>query len=422
MFSWIKTIRDQGLTLSKNDLVKGERGEYRLQSKISEGGMGYVWEAKSTWNGRRVVVKESHARGNDGRLSAERLRFEADVLRYLNDDSETSVKGVNQQLIQTNVVRYVDRAEAKDDPILVLEFVDGPTLNNTLRQPWPEKTCLDHVSTLLKAVTALHSKGIIHRDISPRNIILNAERGFVLIDFGTSLLIRNIPGVRNPRGGEVIFKRGFSSPELLHGRSDERSDVFSIGAILFFLLTGKTPADFMTSSQVLKKAACELDPRISRQASGIVQAAMAPDPGSRFASPTQMLTAIEDLQNPIPSSGAKVTFGRTSFPVTHPFTEIGREHVCDRKCRSQGFSNTLHIPLADPRKYIEKHHARILALSGGRYVIEDLGTVNGTAVKSGTGRFRVLAPLERVELHNGDIVALAYNPNRGPYVTFEFIE
>jgi hypothetical protein len=189
---------------------------------------------------------------------------------------------------------------------------------------------------------------------------------------------------------------------------------------MFFLLTGKNPADYMTSSQVLKKAACELDPRISRQASGIIQAAMAPDPESRFTSPSQMLAAIEDLQKPIAVSRAQITFGHKSFPVTAPFTEIGREHVCDRECRSQGFSNKPHVCLADPLRYIEKHHARIWVINGSQFMIEDLKSVNGTAVKSGTRQFKALVPLERVELHDKNTVALAYNPNRGPYVTFEF--
>jgi hypothetical protein len=147
---------------------------------------------------------------------------------------------------------------------------------------------------------------------------------------------------------------------------------------------------------------------------------MAPNPQTRFASPSQMLEAIEDLQTPMTVSGAKITFGHKSFAIFPSFIEIGREHICDRNCRSQGFSSPPHVRLADPHKYIEKHHARIWVLSGGRYMIEDLKSVNGTALKSGTGQFKVLTPLERVELQDKDLVALAYKPHRGPYVSFEF--
>jgi len=376
--------------------------------------MGFVWIAKSTRDGKPVVVKEPHGKESEKRLAFERLRLESEVLRYLNDHSDAN------QLMKTHVVRYVDAADSEGTPLLVLEYIDGPTLSQAFSQPWTEANCLMHVSTLLKVAMALHSHGIVHRDISPRNIFFNAQRGLVLVDFGTSLVTRDIAGIKIPSREVVIFKRGFSSPELLRGHSDERSDVFSIGAVMFFLLTGKNPADFMTNAQVLTKAACELDHRISRQASGIVQAAMAPNPEARFTSPSEMLEAIEDLRKPV-ASGAKITFGRTSFAVTAPFTEIGREHVCDRTCTSEGFSSPPHVRLADPRKYIEKHHARIWVLGGGRFMIEDLKSVNGTAIKSGTGQFRALAPLEKIEVQDKDTVALAYKPNRGPYVIFEFV-
>jgi serine/threonine protein kinase len=403
------------LLLLKNTVIKGERGEYRIDKRISEGGMGIVWIAKSTSDGKPVVVKEPHCKESEKRLAFERLRLESDVLRYLTDHSDA-----DQQLMKTHLVRYVDAADSEGTPFLVLEYIDGPTLSTAFSQPWPETNCLMHVSTLLKVAMALHAHGIVHRDISPRNIFFNARRGLVLVDFGTSLVTRDIAGVKMPSKEVVIFKRGFSPPELLHGHSDERSDVFSIGAVMFFLLTGKNPADFMTSAQVLTKAACELDHHVSRQASGIVQAAMAPNPEARFTSPSEMLEAIEDLRNPV-ASGAKITFGRTSFAVTAPFTEIGREHDCDRACRSEGYSSSPHVRLADPRKYIEKHHARIWVLGDGRYMIEDLKSVNGTAIKSGSGQFTAIAPHERVEIQDKDTVALAYKPNRGPYVTFDFL-
>jgi len=133
-----------------------------------------------------------------------------------------------------------------------------------------------------------------------------------------------------------------------------------------------------------------------------------------------MLEAIEELRKPITISGARIVFGRTHYPVTPTYTEIGRQHDCDKGCKSLGFSSPPHVVLADPRKYIEKHHARIWVLSGDRYLIEDLKSVNGTAVKSRNGQFQVLPPLEKTALKDKDTVALAFSAKRGPYVTFEF--
>jgi len=381
--------------------------------------MGLVWRAKLRDGKRRLVVKEPHAKGSDEEIATDRLKFESDLLQYLNDETNIGTADVNQ-LIASHVVRYVDRATAGEKPLLILEFVEGPSLTTAFKRAMPEKTCLIHTSILLNVVMALHRKGIIHRDISAGNVLFHPDRGMVLIDFGTSLLSRQIAGVKNPDRGEVIFKRGFTAPELLQGHSDERSDVFSVGAIMFLLLTGKNPADFMSNSQVLQKAACELNPSVSHQASGIIQAAMSPDPRTRFLSPSQMLLAIEDLRKPAVVSGARIVFGHTNFLITSPYTEIGRQHVCDKQCRSLGFSNPPQILLADPRKYIEKHHARIWVQSGGNFSIEDLKTVNGTAVRSASGDFRTVNSLEKVSLRDNDTVALAYTPKRGPYIIFEF--
>jgi serine/threonine protein kinase len=407
------------LPLSKDQLIEGERGVYKLERKISEGGMGLIWAAKSPRNDRHFVVKEPHARGSDEQIAIKRLRFESDILRYLNDESKIGTIHANQ-LITSHVVRYVDSAEISGQPLLIVEFIEGSSLSTAFKQPMPENACLIQVSILLNVVMALHKKGFVHRDISAGNILLNPERGMVLIDFGTCRLSRKIPGIRNPGKGEMIFKRGFSAPELLHGRSNERSDIFSVGAIMFLLLTGKNPANFMSGSQFLQRAACELNQNVSRQASGIIQAAMSPDPRTRFVSPSQMLTAIEDLRKPIAISTASIAFGHTHFPITPPFTEIGRQHVRDKGCKSLGFSSPPSVLLADPRKIIEKHRARIWGVNEDRYLIEDLRSTNGTAVKSGTAQFQALSPPERTALHNSDIVALAYKPNRGPYITFEF--
>jgi serine/threonine protein kinase len=405
------------LPLSKTSVIEGERGSYRLLQKIFEGGMGIVWEAESTEDKRHLIVKQPHVGEGDRRITFERLVYEAKILRYINDAMNDQASNNSQHLIRQHVVRYVDHTEDQPEPFLVLEFVNGPTMIDAFREkPAPETIALQYAAMLLKVVGALHYHGIIHRDISPSNIILNPRRGIVLIDFGTCQTLKPITGTHPPRYGRVILKRGFSAPELLQGHSDERSDIFSVGATLFFLLTGKNPGDFMSDTQVMTTTLQAVDKKISQTVSSIVETALSPDPNHRFRTATAMAAAIETTT----PKGPRVVVGQFSFELKPGYTDIGRDHVCDDDCKSLGFTRTPQIRIADPKKYIEKHHARIWLQDDGRCMIEDLKSVNRTAIKSKTGQTRILYPSEKIELQDNDIVALAYNPTRGPYSTIEF--
>lgn len=282
------------LALSKSSVVDCERGSYSLLRKISEGGMGLVWEARSIDSNRRVIVKEPITRNADRRIPVERLKFECAVLRSINDEAAAQTSDIHQQLIHQHVVRYVDCLDDPTSPLLVLEFVEGNTMNDMFKgKPAAENMALHYSATLLKAVATLHFRGIVHRDISPSNIILNQERGLVLIDFGTCQTLQTIAGTP-PRYGKAIMKRGFSSPEMLHEKSDERSDVFSVGATLFYLLTGRNPADFMSNIQTMTTNLHSLNEGVSKIVSDIVEIAMSTNPDQRFQSANAMSTAIEE--------------------------------------------------------------------------------------------------------------------------------
>jgi serine/threonine protein kinase len=315
------------------------------------------------------------------------------------------------------VVRYVDCSDDPTNPLLVLEFVEGRTMNNVFKEtPIAENIATQYAASLLNIVTALHSKGVIHRDISPSNIILSPTRGLVIIDFGTCQILRPIEGAQPPRYGKVIVKRGFSAPELLQGMSDERSDIFSVGATLLYLLTGKNPSDFTSNSEDLKTNLHSLGGRISNIVANIVNVAMSPDPNQRFQSAAAMSAALKETG----AKGPRITIGDFTFELKADCTDVGRDHDCDSGCESLGFKHPPQIRIADPQKYIEKHHVRIWLENDGRCFVEDLKSQNRTVVKSKTGELKVLNPLEKIELHDGDVVGLAYSPTRGPYSTFKF--
>lgn len=380
--------------------------------------MGIIWEALDSRN-RRVVLKEPNMESGDKRIIAERLNLESELLQSVNDESKVSTFEAKERLIREHVVRYVDRSIDGPQPLLVLEFIAGPTMAEAMKdRRFSETTAMTYIASLLKVAEALHLHGIVHRDISPGNIILNPARGIVLIDFGTSLAL----GIkRQPRYGKLIFKRGFSSPELLQGRSDERSDIFSIGATMFNAITGKNPSEFLSDSQVMTRTAIQVDRTVSEALSKIVATAMLPDPSQRFQSAAEMSAEIE-MSTGITGLFPHVVFGGTVIELRPGLTDIGREHTCDRSCKELGYKLPVHVRISDPKQFIEKHHARITMKMDGRCLLEDLKSANRTAIKSNTGEFRVLNPSEKRELRDKDVIALAYSRTKGPYVKFEFSE
>lgn len=405
--------------------IRCERDSYRLLKKISAGGMGIVWDGQSTKDKRHVIVKEPLINGDHDQIKIERLLIEAAVLRAINDELTLLTSDHSQQLIRAHVVRYVDQLTDPDRPVLVLEYLHGSTMSEAYKgKPLDETAMLQQVLSIIKVVLAIHSKGVIHRDISPSNIILNLNRGLVLIDFGTSIVLHGATSSRSFQSGRVVFKRGFSAPELLEARSDERSDIFSVGATMLYLLTGRNPGDFMANSRSgLTRVVNDVNSNVSTATSEIVRIAMSPNPERRFQSAREMLDAVELRLAKKSRVAPNMTLGGVTYELKSEFVDIGREHTCDGSCRSSGHRKPLQIAISDSQRFVEKHHARVWVAASSQCMIEDLQSVNRTAVKrsgTGEGKFEVLHPFEKKELKDNDVIALAYSSKRGPYVTLVF--
>lgn len=402
--------------LSTNLRVRCERDSYTLTRKISTGGMGIVWEGKSS-SGRRVVVKQPLINNDHDQVKIARLIIEAEVLKALNDELANPPV---RDPIRNHVVRYVDHLRDPSQPFLVTEFLGGETATNMYsRKPLSENVAMRQALTLLDTVEAIHSQGVIHRDISPSNIILERKRGMVLIDFGASIMLQGDRGSGSKEAGRVVFKEGFSAPELLEMRSDFRSDLYSVGATLFYFLTGRSPADFASSpDKGPDKLPSELNSGISRAATEIVKMAMSPNPAGRFQTSAAMIKAIESIVKD--KAAPTLTISGQVYELKPGFVDVGRAHECDADCISQGYTKPIRIRVLDREKFIEKHHARIWVDQAGACSIEDLKSVNRTAIKHGESTFRILSPSVRERLKDGDVIALSYSPERGPYLTFAF--
>ena len=233
---------------SARRLKAGERiaGKYRLKSKIAQGGMGAVWVAKNELTGADVALKLLRPDGNAAADVVERFRHEARL---------------GGQLRHRSITRVFDLLEEADGTlVLVMELLRGETVQALMRR----KTALDAreaiaiVVPILSALDHAHEMGIVHRDVKPANIFLSIDPdGTVLpklFDFGIAK--GGTQGFQTLEG-RVLGTPAYMSPEQIRATADEltgRSDLFSMGIVLYEMLTGAPPFDSSVPSAALAAA------------------------------------------------------------------------------------------------------------------------------------------------------------------------
>ncbi len=222
-----------------SDLVGKSIGNYEIKSKLGEGGMGTVYLGEHPLIGKRVAVK----------VLLEDLASNAEIVgRFF-----TEAKAVND-IGHQNIVDIVDFGKIKDDTgadlvYFIMEFLDGESLSSRLRRTGLYRHETTHAMLqCCSALQASHQKGIVHRDLKPDNIYLctrGEDNNFIkLLDFGIAKLTGNDAGASNrTRTGLVIGTPWYMSPEQCEGKGnvDHRSDIYSLGVVMYELLTGRVP-------------------------------------------------------------------------------------------------------------------------------------------------------------------------------------
>jgi len=394
------------MTLSIPCTLKGRKGSYEVVSQLSLGGMAAVYVGKSD-RGKSVVVKVPS--GVDVKQSEERLKIEAQILRTLSSPGHP------------RVVRYLDEGTNLGPFCLVEEKLEGETLADRYHAKAADQaTAARHILQLLEALSYLHGRNVIHRDVKPRNIMLDQRREVVLIDFGAAK--KEFHQFRG--SGTIIYTPGWGAPEQNVGEATPASDLYSAGAVLFFLLTGKDPQASMKQlpqgGGELVQSPHDLNPGVTRELSDVVAKAMAFDPKQRFPTARDMVEAIKGGSGKPLGVPHLVVLGKKC--KVKKVMEIGREHKsCNKLCAKNGNGRPPDIGILDPERYVSKHHAKVSKDGKGQCWIEDLGSLNGTAMSSDGGRtYQPIPGFKRQRLKDGDVVALVYKPGRGPYMTIAF--
>jgi urea transport system substrate-binding protein len=264
-------------------------GRHRLDWIIGYGGMGVVFAATDTRLERKVAVKLlPEALAGDPTAEA---RFEAEARAAA-------------RLHHPNVVAIFEIDHHDHDLYLVLEYVDGPSMARRLKDgpvPWREATRI--VAEACRGLAAAHAAGLIHRDVKPANIMQSSDGTVKLTDFGLAKAVERL-GESLTATGRVIGTPAYMSPEQCQSEPmDGRSDLYSLGATYFSLLTGVGPYDDSTTAPKVMFAHCykpvpdprSLDQAIPEGAAAIVRRAMAKEPSDRYPTADAMRADLEAL-------------------------------------------------------------------------------------------------------------------------------
>jgi serine/threonine-protein kinase len=258
---------------------------YRLESKLGSGGMSMVYLAVDETLGRKVAVKVLHREISDQQDQLERFRREARAVA---------------QLSHPNLVGVIDAGTDEGRPYIVFEYVPGQTLKQRIssegRLPLDEATA--YAIEIGRGLQAAHVARLIHRDVKPQNVLIDAEGRAKITDFGIALSLES-HGLTAT--GRVLGTTDYVSPEQAMGQEiDARTDVYSLGILLYEMLTGDVPFKAETQVGVAMKHVNETVPSVQRRrpdASAALAAAVekstAKDPGDRYRDMNAFLRDLE---------------------------------------------------------------------------------------------------------------------------------
>jgi len=290
------------LAETRTDSILGQRiGSYQTISQLGAGGMGEVYLAEDTRLGRKVAVK----------LLPTFLISDRDRLRRFQQEARAA-SGLNHP----NIITIYEIGEANGLHFIATEYIRGETLRSVaVRNRLKLVDALSVVIQAADALAAAHEAGIVHRDIKPENIMLRPDGYVKVLDFGLAKLVENGPSTDgsyesfrsriNTNPGTVMGTANYMSPEQARGRDlDARSDIFSLGVVLYEIVTGRAPFEGETVSDIiaaiLEKSPAPLagyEPETPDKLQWIVAKALCKDREERYQTVNEMLGDLRDLKS-----------------------------------------------------------------------------------------------------------------------------
>jgi len=351
---------------------------YEIIEKIGSGGSADVYLASDIKLHRKVAVKILSPLYASNRNFVARFKKEAQILARLNDP---------------NIVAVFDWGQFENSYFICMEYVEGLSLSEIIEKQGiiNPATAARYSVQICNALEIAHKNNLIHRDIKPQNIIVTSD--------GTIKIIAkiNIPYAETVAGEKVMGTTYYMSPEQIMGdKIDLRTDIYSLGILLYEMVTGKNPYASDTPLAVINGhlyktpiPIIETRKDIPEYLINIISKCIAKNKNDRFSSASEIIKALKSKEVEkikIKSSASLVWEGNQRIiEISNEFTLIGRGEINN-------------IILKDG--HVSRQHAKI-RISDGNYIIEDLGSMNGTFVNG--------EKINICYLKNGDKIKIGNN-------------
>ena len=287
-------------------------GRYEILRELGRGGMGAVYLAEDTRLKRKVAIKILPT--NFASQTERVRRFEQEAL---------AVSSLNHP----NILTIYEIGQIDLIPFIVTEFIDGVTLRQRLAEaPMDLSEALDVLTQVAAALAAAHSAGIIHRDIKPENIMIRRDGLVKVLDFGIAKLAGQTPEsiqeIRTPNAAQqyLLGTPKYISPEQIRGLIvDARTDIWSLGVVLYEMVTGRTPYESKTNDQIISSILehkppppAQLESEASTELDHIVSKCLKDDRDERYQSAQELLSDLKNLKRRI-ESGTTTPTRKTRF-------------------------------------------------------------------------------------------------------------